>query len=390
MPIKQKVPAPSPETIASYVKKNAAMVRQAQKPTHAHPESVREAEYDGHHIVVKTRYHIEVDGQVLNGHFAVTNDGQVHYHPLPNISFASAIDLVKQLIDLFPADFENGHGGPRRPYGPYARTRQEIGESEKREEVEALMTVTRRNLLTNATVRSDYARGVNLLKAEFTGPTTTNLGIPGPSQRVSTYDLFVVWHHTAMMTLTPPTQADRNAAHRGPIFCPWHRFMLLQLELNLQRVLNDATFGLPYWDWAADGQRPAAQQRTSAVWAADAMGGSGNPVTTGPFRFNQGDPASFRVVIEANVNGRLVQTAHGLRRALGTPDRHTAEQSRYRGRTRASRPMTPHPGAPPPRVSAIDWKDGLLRQRRRFITECMYGSAVTCCLRARPMIRFST
>ena len=125
------------------------------------------------------------------------------------------------------------------------------------------MTVTRRNLLTNATVRSDYARGVNLLKAEFTGPTTTNLGIPGPSQQVSTYDLFVVWHHTAMMTLTPPTQADRNAAHRGPIFCPWHRFMLLQLELNLQRVLNDATFGLPYWDWAADGQRPAAQQRTS-------------------------------------------------------------------------------------------------------------------------------
>jgi tyrosinase len=180
------------------------------------------------------------------------------------------------------------------------------------------MAVTRSNLLTNASARSNYARGVNLLKAEFTGPTTTNLGIPGPSRRVSTYDLFVVWHHTAMMTLTPPTQADRNAAHRGPVFCPWHRFMLLQLELNLQRVLNDTTFGLPYWDWAADGQRPAAQQRTSAVWGADAMGGSGNPVTTGPFRFNQADPASFRVLIEANVNGQLVQTAHGLRRSLGS------------------------------------------------------------------------
>ena len=180
------------------------------------------------------------------------------------------------------------------------------------------MAVTRFNMVTNATARNNYARGVNLLKAEFTGPTTTNLGIPGPSRPVSTYDLFVVWHHTAMMTLTPPAQADRNAAHRGPIFCPWHRFMLLQLELNLQRVLNDDTFGLPYWDWAADGQRPAAQQRTSPVWAADAMGGSGNPVTTGPFRFNQRDPASFRVVIEANVNGQLVQTAHGLRRSLGS------------------------------------------------------------------------
>jgi tyrosinase len=173
-------------------------------------------------------------------------------------------------------------------------------------------------MVTNAIARGNYARGVNLLKAEFTGPTTTNLGIPGPSRRVSTYDLFVVWHHTAMTTLTPPTQADRNAAHRGPVFCPWHRFMLLQLELNLQRVLNDDAFGLPYWDWAADGQRPAAQQRTSPVWAADAMGGSGTPVTTGPFRFNQRDPASFRVVIEANVNGQLVQTAHGLRRSLGS------------------------------------------------------------------------
>jgi tyrosinase len=180
------------------------------------------------------------------------------------------------------------------------------------------MAVTRFNLLTNATARTNYARGVNLLKTEFTGPTTTNLGIAGPSRQVSTYDLFVVWHHTAMMTLTPPTQSDRNAAHRGPVFGPWHRFMLLQLELNLQRVLNDTTFGLPYWDWAADGQRSSTQQRSSRVWVADAMGGSGNPVTTGPFRFSQTDPASFRVLIEANVNGQLVQTSHGLRRALGT------------------------------------------------------------------------
>jgi tyrosinase len=204
------------------------------------------------------------------------------------------------------------------------------------------MTVTRSNLLANATVRSNYARGVNLLKAEFTGPTTTNLGIPGPSRRVSTWDLFVVWHHTAMMTLTPPTQADRNAAHRGPVFCPWHRFMLLQLELNFQRVLNDATFGLPYWDWAADGQRTPAQQRTSRVWAADAMGGSGNPVTTGPFRFNQNDPASFRVTIEANVNGQLVQTSHGLRRALGTQIPTLPNKADTAGALR----LTPYDAAP--------------------------------------------
>jgi len=180
------------------------------------------------------------------------------------------------------------------------------------------MAITRPNLLKDASARQKYAKGINLLKHEFTGPTTASLGISGPSRPVSTYDLFVVWHHTAMSTMTPPTQGDRNAAHRGPVFCPWHRFMLRQLELNLQRVLNDSTFGLPYWDWAVDGQKTAAQQKKSSVWAADAMGGSGSPVKTGPFKFNSADPTSFRVRIEADVNGQLVQRNHGLRRALGT------------------------------------------------------------------------
>jgi alpha-tubulin suppressor-like RCC1 family protein len=97
--------ASNPRSIASYVKKNAEHVKKAQKPMHGKMESVRQAEYKGHHIVVRTRYQIEVDGQMLMGHMGVTNDGQVHYHPVPNLSFASAIDLVKQLIDIFPDDF---------------------------------------------------------------------------------------------------------------------------------------------------------------------------------------------------------------------------------------------------------------------------------------------
>ena len=179
------------------------------------------------------------------------------------------------------------------------------------------MTIKRANLLTDAGAREKYVRGVKLLKAEFTGPTTTSLGIAGPTQQVSTYDLFVVWHHAAMSTPTPSTQGDRNAAHRGPVFCPWHRFMLRQLELNLQRVLSDINFGLPYWDWASDGQKTPAQQKLSQLWAASAMGGSGSPVMTGPFGFQANGPAAFRVRIEADVNGRLVQTNHGLRRTLG-------------------------------------------------------------------------
>lgn len=175
----------------------------------------------------------------------------------------------------------------------------------------------RANILTDTTARDQYIEGVQRLKNEFTGPTTASLGIPGPSRQVSTYDLFVVWHHVAMMTFTPATQTDRNAAHRGPVFLPWHRFMLLQLEMNLQRVLNDPNFGLPYWDWAADGELAVANQRTARIWGASYMGGSGSPVTTGPFAFRANDPTSWRVRLATNLNGQLVQTNRGLRRQLG-------------------------------------------------------------------------
>lgn len=178
------------------------------------------------------------------------------------------------------------------------------------------MAVVRRNILTGATARERYVRGVKLLKAEQLGPSTRDLGLAGPAVPVSTYDLFVAWHHRAMETFTPPSQGDRNAAHRGPVFLPWHRFMMVLLEQQLQRVLRDRTFGLPYWDWDADGRRTPAQQLRSALWAADCMGGQGSPITSGPFAFDAADPASWRVKLAANVQGQLVKVDRGLRRAL--------------------------------------------------------------------------
>ncbi len=87
-------------------------VKRTQKHRHEGTESVREADYAGHHIVIRTRYHIEVDGRMLMGHMGVTNDGNVHYHPVPNVAFPSAVELVKKLIDIFPRDFtKKGRGG---------------------------------------------------------------------------------------------------------------------------------------------------------------------------------------------------------------------------------------------------------------------------------------
>src|SRR6185312_9801306 len=105
MPSKNPVTRPTVKSIGSYVKKHAPKVEETQGHQHAMSETVREADYEGHHIVVRTTYQIEVDGTPITGHMGVTDDGNVHYHPIPNMSFASALDMVKQLIDVFPDDF---------------------------------------------------------------------------------------------------------------------------------------------------------------------------------------------------------------------------------------------------------------------------------------------
>jgi tyrosinase len=179
------------------------------------------------------------------------------------------------------------------------------------------MAVTRKNILSDSAIRDSYVRGVTLLKAEDSSSFTSDFGIPGPSEPVRTYDLFVVWHHLAMMTMTPPGNgAGRNGAHRGPVFCPWHRVMLMVLERNLQRVLADPSFGLPYWDWAADGDLPPAGQLASAVWGPACMGGNGSPVASGPFRFDAADPDSWRIRVQGTSSGGLAVTDRGLKRKL--------------------------------------------------------------------------
>lgn len=67
--------------------------------------SVRIAEHAGHHIKIMTTYIIEIDGQQVHLHALVGNDGRLHCHTTPYVHYQSAIDLVKTLIDRFPASF---------------------------------------------------------------------------------------------------------------------------------------------------------------------------------------------------------------------------------------------------------------------------------------------
>ena len=105
---------PTVKSIASYVKSNAARAKKAQQMRHMESVVNRETDYKGHHIVVQTKYQVQVDGKPLMGHIGVTDMGDVHYHPIPNLGFASALDMVKKIIDVFPDDFAPG-GAPMPP-----------------------------------------------------------------------------------------------------------------------------------------------------------------------------------------------------------------------------------------------------------------------------------
>jgi hypothetical protein len=100
--------AATPNSIAAYVKSNAARTRKAQQMQHGQSVVTREADHKGHHIVVRTHYEVEVDGKPLTGHLGVSDSGLVHYHPIPNLNYSSALDMVRKIIDVYPDDFGPG------------------------------------------------------------------------------------------------------------------------------------------------------------------------------------------------------------------------------------------------------------------------------------------
>ncbi len=182
------------------------------------------------------------------------------------------------------------------------------------------MAATRRNILTNATDRSRFIDACIALKSEPSGFNTSQLGIQGSfraNQRdLSTWDLFVIWHLRSMRQIS--SDGRRNAAHSGPVFLPWHRWYMLVLEFEMRRVLGVAQddFGIPYWDWAADGSALSPSQQISSAELWSHVGGNGNgferEVTDGPFVYS-----NFPINLEQAPNGATRATDRGLVRNFG-------------------------------------------------------------------------
>lgn len=78
-------------------------------PSHDKHEatSVRELTHNGHAVKIITTYRVEVDGAPAGMHLSVDEDGQVYTHATPFVTYASAVDLMKEVMDAYPDAFSD-------------------------------------------------------------------------------------------------------------------------------------------------------------------------------------------------------------------------------------------------------------------------------------------
>lgn len=92
--------AATPPQLGAAVRMYQEELDQLHQHAHGGSTTERRVIYKGHDIRVTTTYQISVDGDEVTGHVLVNNQGSMHYHAIPNEEFASAIDLVKRIVDI--------------------------------------------------------------------------------------------------------------------------------------------------------------------------------------------------------------------------------------------------------------------------------------------------
>ncbi|KAG8455143.1 hypothetical protein GDO86_001378 [Hymenochirus boettgeri] len=123
----------------------------------------------------------------------------------------------------------------------------DLNQEERRRFIEAMD-------LAKNTIHPDFVVATRHF-AEIIDPVqnTTNF------ENISIYDFFV-WTHYYSVSKTFLGQGQGSAggidfSHEGPAFITWHRYHLIQLERDIQALLQNPSFALPYWNFAIGGNQ---------------------------------------------------------------------------------------------------------------------------------------